>query len=108
MLVDSLIPECGGNLFNIIGIADQDRVNVADVRDQYAMNYLVKGHDVMFNLAETLSHIDSITDPLTDLEINCRSQLSILGIVPTPQPRPQNRIRRDPQPVRPRVLPAGG
>ena len=78
MLVDSLIPEYGGNLFNISGIADQVRVNVADVRDQYAMNYLVKGHDVMFNLAGTLSHIDSMTDPLTDLEINCRSQLAIL------------------------------
>ncbi len=78
MLVDSLIPEYGGNMFNINGIADHVRVNVADVRDQYAMNYLVKGHDVMFNLAGTLSHIDSMTDPLTDLEINCRSQLAIL------------------------------
>jgi UDP-glucose 4-epimerase len=78
VLVDSLIPEYGGNLFNIHGIEDRVTVNIADVRDQYSMNYLVKGQDVMFNLAGTLSHIDSMKDPFTDLEINCRSQLSIL------------------------------
>jgi UDP-glucose 4-epimerase len=78
MLVDSLIPEYGGNLYNIAGIEDRVTINISDVRDQFAMNYLVKGHDVMFNLAGTLSHVDSMTDPFTDLEINCRSQLSIL------------------------------
>lgn len=78
VLVDSLIPDYGGNLFNIDGFKHRVTVNVADVRDQYSMNYLVKGQHVMFNLAGTLSHIDSMTDPFTDLEINCRSQLSIL------------------------------
>ncbi len=77
-LVDSLIPEYGGNLFNINGIEDRVTVNIADVRDQYSMNYLVKNRDLMFNLAGTLSHVDSMRDPYTDLEINCRSQLSIL------------------------------
>lgn len=78
LLVDSLIPDYGGNLFNIAGIEDKVTVNIADVRDQYSMNYLVKNQDVMFNLAGTLSHIDSMSDPYTDLEINCKSQLSIL------------------------------
>lgn len=78
LLVDSLIPEYGGNLYNIAGIEDRVTVNISDVRDQFAMNHLVKGHDVMFNLAGTLSHTDSMADPFTDLEINCRSQLSIL------------------------------
>jgi UDP-glucose 4-epimerase len=78
VLVDSLIPEYGGNLFNTRGIEDRVTVNIADVRDQYSMNYLVKGQDIMFNLAGTLSHVDSMKDPQTDLEINCRSQLSIL------------------------------
>ena len=77
-LVDSLIPEYGGNLFNIAGIEDRVTVNIADVRDQYGMNYLVKDRDLMFNLAGTLSHIDSMRDPYTDLEVNCKSQLSIL------------------------------
>src|SRR3990172_1432866 len=42
------------------------------------MSYLVKGQDLIFNLAGTLSHIDSMKDPFTDLEINCVSQLYLL------------------------------
>ena len=78
LLVDSLIPDYGGNFFNIEGIADQVRVNVADVRQQSTMNYLVRECDVIFNLAGQVSHIDSLRDPYSDLEINCRSQLTIL------------------------------
>ncbi len=77
-LIDSLIPEYGGNNFNINGIEDKVKVNIADVRDKHSMDYLVKGKDIIFNLAGTLSHIDSMNDPFTDLEINCTSQLSIL------------------------------
>ena len=77
-LIDSLIPEYGGNNFNVDGIEDKVKVNIADVRDKHSMDYLVKGKDIIFNLAGTLSHIDSMNDPFTDLEINCRSQLSIL------------------------------
>ncbi len=77
-LVDSLIPQYGGNLFNISGIEDKVRVNIADVRDESSMQYLVRGQDYVFNLAGQVSHIDSMLDPFTDLEINCRSQLSIL------------------------------
>ena len=32
LLVDSLIPDYGGNLFNIAGIEDRVAVNIADVR----------------------------------------------------------------------------
>jgi UDP-glucose 4-epimerase len=78
LLVDSLIPEYGGNLFNIAGIEDRVRVNVADVRQASTMNYLVQGRSIIFNLAGQVSHIDSMRDPHTDLEINCRSQLTLL------------------------------
>ncbi len=78
MLVDSLLPDYGGNLFNITGIESRVKVNISDVRDESSMLYLVKGHDYIFNLAGTLSHIDSMKDPYTDLEINCKSQLTIL------------------------------
>lgn len=77
-LVDSLIPEYGGNLFNIAGIEDRVRVNISDVRDAHSMRYLVQGQDYLFNLAGQTSHMDSMQDPETDLEINCRAQLSIL------------------------------
>jgi UDP-glucose 4-epimerase len=78
LLVDSLIPEHGGNVFNIDGIADRVHVNVADVREHTTMNYLVRSQAVIFNLAGQVSHIDSMRDPYADLEINCRSQLTIL------------------------------
>jgi Nucleoside-diphosphate-sugar epimerases len=76
--VDSLVPEYGGNLFNIADIESRLRVNISDVRDQHSMRYLIQGQDYLFNLAGQTSHMDSMQDPYTDLEINCRSQLSIL------------------------------
>jgi UDP-glucose 4-epimerase len=78
LLVDSLIPDYGGNLFNIDGVAERLSVNIADVRQQSTMNYLVRDRDVIFNLAGQVSHIDSMRDPYSDLEINCRGQLTVL------------------------------
>jgi len=77
-LVDSLIPEYGGNLWNIEPIKDRVRVNISDVRDEHAMKYLVQGQDFLFNLAGQTSHVDSMNNPFPDLEINARAQLSIL------------------------------
>jgi len=77
-LVDSLIPEYGGNLFNIDGIEDRVKVNVSDVRDEHSMKYLVQGVDYLFNLAGQTSHMDSMQDPITDMEINAKAQLFIL------------------------------
>ena len=78
LIVVSLLPDYGGNLFNVAGVEDRLRVNIADVRQGTTMNYLVRGREVIFNLAGQVSHIDSMRDPHTDLEINCRSQLTIL------------------------------
>ena len=78
LLVDSLIPKYGGNLFNINDISDQLRLNIADVRDEHGLRYLVRDQDIIFNLAGQVSHTDSMKDPYTDLEINARSQLSLL------------------------------
>ena len=78
MLVDSMSPQYGGNLANIAGYEGRLVTNFADVRDQQSMDYLVQGHDFLFNLAGQTSHLDSMNDPYTDLEINCRAQLSIL------------------------------
>ena len=78
VLVDSLIPEYGGNLFNIAGIENEVRVNIADVRDRHGMAHLVQGQDFIFNLAGQTSHLDSMENPENDLAINCAAQLSIL------------------------------
>ncbi len=78
LLVDSLVPQYGGNLFNVHDIEKQLRINIADIRDVNSLRYLVQGQDYIFNLAGQVSHLDSMTDPYTDLEINCRSQLTLL------------------------------
>ncbi len=78
ILVDSMIPEYGGNLFNIVGIEDKVQINFSDVRDSHSMKFLIKGQDYLFNLAGQTSHMDSMQNPATDLEINCAAQLSIL------------------------------
>src|SRR5688572_19088035 len=86
LLVDSMLPDYGGNRFNISGLEDRVRVNVADLRDGHSMDVLVKDQDVIFNLAGQVSHIDSMRDPYLDLEINCRAQLSILEACRTQNP----------------------
>jgi UDP-glucose 4-epimerase len=78
VLVDSLIPEYGGNRANIRGVEDRVTVNISDVRDEHSLPSLIRGQELVFNLAGQTSHVDSLHDPFTDLDINCRSQLSIL------------------------------
>lgn len=77
-ILDSLIPDSGGNIFNIEPINDKIKINISDLRDKNSLDYLVQDKDYIFNLAGTLSHIDSMKYPYTDLEINCVGQLNIL------------------------------
>jgi UDP-glucose 4-epimerase len=78
LLVDSLNENFGGNLFNIEGIRDRVRINISDVRDTHGLRYLLRGCDIIFNLAGQTSHMDSMNAPFEDLEINCTAQLSLL------------------------------
>lgn len=77
-LVDSLIPEYGGNPFNVAQFKDKLSINVCDVRDEFAMAYLLRGQNYLFNLAGQTSHLDSMLHPQDDLEINAMAQLSLL------------------------------
>ena len=77
-IIDSLIPEYGGNLWNIEPVKDKVKINISDVRDGYSMQSLIQGQDYFFNLAGQTSHLDSMQNPFTDLEINSKAQLSIL------------------------------
>lgn len=80
-IVDALIPSYGGNLFNIEPIKNKVKLVKGDIRDKKTVDRLVKDKEIIFNLAGTLSHVDSMIDPMTDLEINCRAQLSFLESV---------------------------
>ncbi|MEY2879770.1 MAG: hypothetical protein RLZZ15_2150 [Verrucomicrobiota bacterium] len=77
-ILDALIPEYGGNPRNLAGLASRVRIHRADVRDWPRLPGLVRGQDFLFNLAGQTSHMDSMTDPQTDLDINGRAQLAIL------------------------------
>jgi UDP-glucose 4-epimerase len=77
-VVDSLIPDYGGKLYNVEAIRERIQVNVSDVRDIHSLRHLVLGKQFLFNLAGQTSHLDSMTNPMPDLEINCQAQLSIL------------------------------
>ena len=79
-LVDSLVPEYGGNRFNIRNFAKSVQLNISDVRDEFSLRHLIRDQNVLFNLAGQTSHMDSMSDPSTDLDINCRAQLSILEV----------------------------
>jgi UDP-glucose 4-epimerase len=78
LLVDSMIPEYGGNLANIADIRDRVSVNIADIRGGYALRHLLGGQDFLFNLAAQTSHLDSMSAPEVDLAINCTAQLQLL------------------------------
>jgi UDP-glucose 4-epimerase len=77
-LIDSLIPLYGGNLKNVEDIRNRVWLNISDVRDPYAIAHIIQGQDFLFNLAGQTSHVDSMSDPFTDLNINAAAQLSIL------------------------------
>ncbi|MEW6234075.1 MAG: GDP-mannose 4,6-dehydratase [Candidatus Omnitrophota bacterium] len=77
-LADSMLPLFGGNLFNIEPIKDRVKVNFSDIRDRPSMNYLVQGMDSIYHLAGQVSHVDSILDPFTDVDININGTLSVL------------------------------
>lgn len=77
-IVDSLERGQGGNLHNIDGIRDRVKLHIADMGDNAVINHLVGGVDFIFNLAGSVSHLDSMNDPQRDLELNCNAQLVLL------------------------------
>ncbi len=78
--IDSLVPEYGGNPFNLDGYAGRVRINVSDMRDPHSLRYMIRDREVIFNLAGQTSHMDSMSDPMTDLAINGTAQLSLLEL----------------------------
>lgn len=77
-LLDSLLPQFGGNQRNIALIRDRVTVNISDMRDIESLEVLVQEKDFIFNLAGQVSHGDSMRDPQLDLEVNCVSTMNLL------------------------------
>lgn len=77
-LLDSFLPLHGANLFNVRKIARKVRMVKGDIRNASLMKRLVKGQDIIFNIAAQTSHTDSIERPFLDVDINARGQINLL------------------------------
>src|SRR3989344_8814709 len=77
-IYDALIKNFGGNIFNVELVKKDVKITIADLRDVKKIEHSVKKKDIIFNLAGNLSHIDSMTDPIMDTDINCKAQLFLL------------------------------
>ncbi len=78
IILDALLPDQGGNLFNIDGIQDRVQLHTGNIGDDWVVNHLVGGVDYIFNLAGSVSHLESMRLPQRDLELNCAAQLTLL------------------------------
>lgn len=77
-LLDSMLDDYGANLFNIATIKDRVQINFSDMRDEHSLRYLVRDKNFIFNLAGQVSHLDSMSQPFMDMEVNLRAQLTLL------------------------------
>lgn len=80
-LLDALLPQYGGNPFNVREIADRVRVVQGDIRDPRILAAEVPETDVLFNLAAQVSYVDSMVEPFLDVDINCVGHLHVLETV---------------------------
>ncbi len=79
-VVDALIDGHGGNPFNLDGLTPSIQVTRADIGDALSMRPIVADQEIIFNLAGQVSHIDSMREPLKDLDINARAPLALLEV----------------------------
>lgn len=77
-IVDSLIPELGGNTFNIDSVRHRIVINNSDMRDRKSLDELVKDKDYIFHLAGQVSHSYSMENPQRDLDVNCASTINLV------------------------------
>jgi UDP-glucose 4-epimerase len=69
-VLDSMIPDYGGNEFNLASVKDRVRINYCDIRDESAVDYLVRGQDYVFHLAGQVCHLMSLSNPFPDIDMN--------------------------------------
>jgi UDP-glucose 4-epimerase len=77
-LLDAMLDDHGGNLFNVDPIRDRVMVNFSDIRDESSLKYLVAGKDYVFHLAGQNDHVLSLRDPFPDIDINIKGAAMLL------------------------------
>ncbi|MDE2228183.1 MAG: NAD-dependent epimerase/dehydratase family protein [Alphaproteobacteria bacterium] len=77
LAVDALLPDLGGNRYNLDGARGRVAIEIADLRETDAIPF-VEGREYLFNLAGQTSHQGSMDAPFDDLDLNCRVALRLL------------------------------
>nr|MDO8083026.1 GDP-mannose 4,6-dehydratase [Candidatus Freyarchaeota archaeon] len=77
-IYDAMIETSGANMANIREIQDRVEVVIGDIRDFNLLREHIKDKEVIFNNAAQSSHLDSMEDPLLDIDINCRGIMNVL------------------------------
>lgn len=86
-IADAMLPEYGGNAFNIEPVRKQVRVNYCDVRDEHLMALMVEGQEFVFHLAAQVSHVKSLSDPYPDIDINIKGTVAVMEAVRKVNPK---------------------
>ena len=86
-VVDNYLPDGGANDANLASIAQQITIKRGDIGDRALMTSLIAQTDAMFNLAGRTSHMDSMSDPLGDLQSNVTAQIGLLEVCRQTNPK---------------------
>ncbi len=86
-VADAMIPDYGGNLFNLEPVKKKVFVNYCDIRDPNAMNWLVRDKDFVFHLAGQVCHLTSLQDPFPDIDMNIKGTAVVMEAVRRRNPR---------------------
>ena len=83
-VVDALVPQHGGDRRNLADTSID--VVIADLGERDTVGPLVTRADLVFNIAGQVSHLESMTEPLRDLDLNVRSHLAFPEILRAERP----------------------
>lgn len=77
-LVDAMLDDHGGNLFNVRDVKERVVINFSDIRDESSLKFLIRGQDFVFHLAGQNDHVLSQTNPFLDLDVNIKGTAILL------------------------------
>lgn len=80
-ICDAMIADSGANLHNIADLRGDVEILATDIRDRERMKEAVSAKDVIFHCAAHTSHMQSMTNPFLNTDINCNGTLSLLEAV---------------------------